>query len=238
MLSNAARFLMVSAAASIVALGSAPADACSLLSDGELDFIAAGTPSATGAVFFTNIQKEEFWFDPNPVVDAANDTANIYALGISSPPATFYVNSGTTRLGSELYAEAIDFEMTIIVAGGATVELQADSIDALQIRNIDGYREVAQRAAALGFDGKWVLHPGQVEASNEIFSPSQEDYDHAELILDAYDYYTSEAGGRKGSAMLGDEMIDEASRKMALVISGKGRAAGMRRTSKFEIPTD
>ena len=93
-----------------------------------------------------------------------------------------------------------------------------------------------QRAAALGFDGKWVLHPGQVEASNEIFSPSQEDFDHAELILDAYDYYTSEAGGKKGSAMLGDEMIDEASRKMALVISGKGRAAGMQRTSKFEAP--
>ena len=42
------------------------------------------------------------------------------------------------------------------------------------------------------------------------------------------------AGGAKGSAMLGDEMIDEASRKMALVIAGKGRAAGMRRTSKFE----
>jgi citrate lyase beta subunit len=75
-----------------------------------------------------------------------------------------------------------------------------------------------------------------VEASNEIFSPSQEDFDHAELILDAYDYYTSEAGGKKGSAMLGDEMIDEASRKMALVISGKGRAAGMQRTSKFEAP--
>jgi hypothetical protein len=45
----------------------------------------------------------------------------------------------------------------------------------LQIRNDDGYRAVAGRAAALGFDGKWVLHPGQVEASNEIFSPSQED---------------------------------------------------------------
>ena len=44
-----------------------------------------------------------------------------------------------------------------------------------------------RRAAALGFDGKWVLHPGQVEAANEVFSPSQEDYDHAELILDAYE---------------------------------------------------
>jgi citrate lyase subunit beta/citryl-CoA lyase len=107
---------------------------------------------------------------------------------------------------------------------------------AARANDLDAYREVAGRAAALGFDGKWVLHPGQVEAANEVFSPSQEDYDHSELILDAYDYCTSEAGGKKGSAMLGDEMIDEASRKMALVIAGKGRAAGMVRTSKFEIP--
>lgn len=69
-----------------------------------------------------------------------------------------------------------------------------------------------------------------------MFSPSQEDYDHAELILDAYEWHTSEAGGAKGSAMLGDEMIDEASRKMALVIAGKGRPPAMIRTSKFEAP--
>ena len=114
--------------------------------------------------------------------------------------------------------------------------LQAIDGPFLQIRDVDAFREVAGRSAALGFDGKWVLHPGQVEAANEIYSPSQEDYDHAELILDAYDYCTSEAGGKKGSAMLGDEMIDEASRKMALVIAGKGRAAGMARTTSFEIP--
>ena len=61
--------------------------------------------------------------------------------------------------------------------------------------------------------------------------PAQDDYDHAELILDAYEYSTSEAGGTLGAVMLGDEMIDEASRKMALVIAAKGRAAGMKRTS-------
>jgi citrate lyase subunit beta/citryl-CoA lyase len=106
----------------------------------------------------------------------------------------------------------------------------------LQIRDVDGFREAAKRSAALGFDGKWVLHPGQIEAANEIYSPSQEDYDHAELILDAYEYYTSEAGGRRGAVMLGDEMIDEASRKMAMVIAAKGRAAGMTRTSRFTPP--
>ena len=106
----------------------------------------------------------------------------------------------------------------------------------LQVRDVPAFEEVARRSAMLGFDGKWVLHPGQIDAANEIYAPSQEDYDHAELILDAYDWYTSEAGGAKGSAMLGDEMIDEASRKMALVIAGKGRAAGLQRTSSFTAP--
>ncbi|QGK68883.1 CoA ester lyase [Allosaccharopolyspora coralli] len=107
----------------------------------------------------------------------------------------------------------------------------------LQIKDVDGLRTVAARSAALGFDGKWVLHPAQVEAVNEVFSPRQEDYDRAENILDAYEWYTSEAGGARGAAMLGDEMIDEASRKMALVVAGKGRAAGMVRTDRWTPPS-
>jgi citrate lyase subunit beta/citryl-CoA lyase len=107
----------------------------------------------------------------------------------------------------------------------------------LKIRDVDGFRRVAGRSAALGYDGKWVLHPDQIAAGNEIFSPRQEDYDHAELILEAYEWHTSRAGGARGAVMLGDEMIDEASRKMALVIAGKGRAAGMgRKSDPFRPP--
>jgi citrate lyase subunit beta/citryl-CoA lyase len=125
--------------------------------------------------------------------------------------------------------------MSILMAARANNKQAIDG-PYLQIRDLDGYRRVAGRSAALGFDGKWVLHPGQVDVANEVYAPSQEDYDHSELILDAYDFYTSEAGGKKGSAMLGDEMIDEASRKMALVIAAKGRAAGLARTSTFTPP--
>src|ERR1700754_2944620 len=125
--------------------------------------------------------------------------------------------------------------MSILMAARANNKQAIDG-PYLQIRDLDGYKRVAGRSAALGFDGKWVLHPGQVDVANEVYSPAQEDYDHAELILDAYDYYTSEAGGRRGAVMLGDEMIDEASRKMALVVAAKGRAAGMGRTSSFEPP--
>ena len=108
----------------------------------------------------------------------------------------------------------------------------------LKVRDVEAFRRVAGRSAALGYDGKWVLHPDQIAAGNEIFSPRQADYDHAELILESYEWHTSTAGGARGAAMLGDEMIDEASRKMALVIAGKGRAAGMSRTTPTQQPTD
>jgi citrate lyase beta subunit len=62
---------------------------------------------------------------------------------------------------------------------------------------------------------------GQIDSANEIFSPRQVDYDCAELILDAYAFHTSAVGGARGAVMLGDEMIDEASAKMAQVIPDK-----------------
>jgi citrate lyase subunit beta / citryl-CoA lyase len=120
--------------------------------------------------------------------------------------------------------------MSILVAARAH-DLQAIDGPYLQVRDIDGFRRQARRTAALGYDGKWVLHPDQIEAGNDIFAPSQEDFDHAEDILAAYDESTSDGGGRRGAVMLGDEMIDEASRKMALVVVAKGRAAGMRRSA-------
>ena len=106
----------------------------------------------------------------------------------------------------------------------------------LAIKDLDGLSAAAKRVAAMGFDGKWVLHPDQIDVVNETFSPSQEQFDRAELILDAYDYYLSDAGGARGAAMLEGEMIDEASRAMALVVTARGRVAGMTRTTTFTPP--
>jgi len=126
--------------------------------------------------------------------------------------------------------------MTLLVAA-RTHGIAAIDGPYLKVRDVDAFRRVAGRSAALGYDGKWVLHPDQIAAGNEIFTPRQDEYEHAELILEAYQWHTSRAGGARGAAMLGDEMIDEASRKMALVISAKGRAAGMQRQGqKFQPP--
>ncbi len=101
------------------------------------------------------------------------------------------------------------------------------------IKDTDGYRASAERAAAYGYDGKWVLHPAQLDIANEVFAPTQKDYDKAELILEAYAHYTSESGGGRGAVMLVDEMIDEASRKLALVTAERGRLLNMTRTTRF-----
>ncbi|MGI9125114.1 MAG: HpcH/HpaI aldolase/citrate lyase family protein [Mycobacterium sp.] len=118
--------------------------------------------------------------------------------------------------------------MTILIAARAHGVAAIDG-PYLKVRDVEAFRRVAGRSAALGYDGKWVLHPDQIDAGNEIFSPRQDEYDHAELVLEAYQWHTSAAGGARGAVMLGDEMIDEASRKMALVVAAKGRAAGMSR---------
>ena len=182
-------------------------------------------------------------------IENAKGLINVDAIAEASPrletiifgPADFMasINMKTLVVGEQppgYGADAYHYILMRILMAARANDLQAIDGPYLQIRNVDGYREVAGRSAALGFDGKWVLHPDQIAIANELYAPTQADYDHAELILDAYEHHTSEAGGKKGSAMLGEEMIDEASRKMALVIAGKGRAAGYPRTSKFEPP--
>jgi citrate lyase subunit beta/citryl-CoA lyase len=182
-------------------------------------------------------------------IENARGLVNVDAIAAASPrvetiifgPADFMasINMRSLTVGAlhpDYPGDPYHYILMRILMAARTHDLQAIDGPFLQIRDVDGFREVAKRSAALGFDGKWVLHPGQIDAANEIYAPSQEDYDHAELILDAYEYYTSEAGGRLGAVMLGDEMIDEASRKMALVIAAQGRAAGLPRTATFTPP--
>ncbi len=152
-------------------------------------------------------------------------------------PADFMasVNMRTMVVGEQppgyTEGDAYHYILMRLLMAARMHDLQVIDGPYLQIRDVEGFKRVARRAAALGFDGKWVLHPAQVEAANEVFSPSQPDYDHAELVLEAYDYYTTVE--KRGAVMLGDEMIDEASRKMALVVAAKGRAAGLSRTKTF-----
>ena len=122
--------------------------------------------------------------------------------------------------------------MRILIAARAR-GLQAIDGPFLKVRDIDGFRRSAASAAALGYDGKWVLHPGQVDVGNETFTPSQADFDRASEIIEAYAHATDVAG--RGAVMLGDEMLDEASRKMAGSVVAKGQASGLTRSAATSL---
>jgi citrate lyase subunit beta/citryl-CoA lyase len=117
--------------------------------------------------------------------------------------------------------------MKILMAGRAN-GLQVIDGPYVRVRDPDGLREYARRTQVLGFDGKWSLHPDQVGILNQMFSPSQEQFDRAWEVVDAYREATE--GDRKGAVMLGEEMIDEASRKVAVTLVAKGERAGMTRS--------
>lgn len=79
----------------------------------------------------------------------------------------------------------------------------------------DGYRDGARRAAALGCEGKWAIHPSQIELANEVFSPPDEEVTKARRIIEAL--RAAEAEG-KGAASLDGKMIDAASERMAQTV--------------------
>ncbi|MDA8147270.1 MAG: CoA ester lyase [Actinomycetota bacterium] len=116
----------------------------------------------------------------------------------------------------------------ILMAGRAN-GLQVIDGPFLKIRELDSLREFSQRTRVLGYDGKWALTPDQVLVLNEVYSPTQEQFDRAWDILDAYRKATEDE--RTGAVMFGDEMIDEASRKMATKFVMRGERAGLSRSA-------
>lgn len=79
-------------------------------------------------------------------------------------------------------------------------------------KDSEGYKDAARRAAALGCEGKWAIHPSQIALANEVFTPPASEVEKAQRILAAL---KEAAEQRKGVAALDGRLIDAASEKMA-----------------------
>ncbi|SDG45526.1 HpcH/HpaI aldolase/citrate lyase family protein [Roseospirillum parvum] len=86
------------------------------------------------------------------------------------------------------------------------------------IQDAEGYRAQALRAAVLGCEGKWAIHPSQVALANELFSPSEKEVAQAKAILEAMEQAKKEG---KGAVTLNGRLIDIASIKQAQVLVDK-----------------
>jgi citrate lyase subunit beta/citryl-CoA lyase len=80
------------------------------------------------------------------------------------------------------------------------------------IKDPEGYKLAARRAAALGIEGKWAIHPSQIDLANEVFTPPPAEVEKAKRILSALDEAAAQG---KGAAALDGRLIDAASARMA-----------------------
>jgi malyl-CoA/(S)-citramalyl-CoA lyase len=87
----------------------------------------------------------------------------------------------------------------------------------------DGYKAAAKRAAVLGYEGKWAIHPSQIPLANEVFSPSDAEVTKARRILAAMEQASREG---KGAVSLDGRLIDIASIRMAEALLAKADAIG------------
>jgi citrate lyase subunit beta/citryl-CoA lyase len=93
----------------------------------------------------------------------------------------------------------------------------------------DGYRAGARRAAALGAEGKWAIHPSQIALANEVFSPPKAEVDRAQRIIEAL---AEAATQGKGAAAVDGKMIDAASERMAQTVIALDQAIRAAATSR------
>lgn len=163
-------------------------------------------------------------------IETAAGLQRVAAVAAASPrlqslvfgPGDFAADLGLRSpfVGAEPFEGAFDGALLAIRAAATAAGLQAVDGPWQRVHDLDGFRARASRSAALGFDGTWVLHPSQVEVAHDVFTPSRDAYDQALQVVAA-------VGQGQGVAMLGDVMVDEASRKLAERTVEKGRAAGL-----------
>ncbi len=175
-------------------------------------------------------------------IETAEGLINVEEICAASPrlesivfgPADFAASIGmpVTTIDETLHqgpSTPFSYVFAKILMAGRANGLHVIDGPFLKVRDLDALRYAAGITAAYGFDGKWALTPDQAAVLNEVYSPSQELFDKSLDILDAYRRATQEQ--LTGAVMFGDEMIDEASAKIATSFVARGRRSGMTRST-------
>ena len=92
------------------------------------------------------------------------------------------------------------------------------------IKNPEGLTQACKIGRAMGFDGKWCIHPSQIETVNQTFVPSEKEIDWARTVLDEYEAALREG---RGAISVKGKMIDVASLRMCRTIVERAKLAGL-----------
>jgi citrate lyase subunit beta / citryl-CoA lyase len=203
---------------------------------GAHDLAAAATSGAAAVV----IPKVGSVADVNSVaaqLDAAGAPATmaIWPM-IETPAAMFQVRDiaahprvavlimGTNDLAKELRARQVPGRHALVphlaTALLAAREAGKVIVDGVynDVKNLDGFRAECLQGAEMGFDGKTLIHPGQVDIANEVWAPSDAEIDHARRVIAAFDEATAEGRGviTVDGRMIENLHVDTARRVLAV----------------------
>lgn len=145
-----------------------------------------------------------------PWIESAKAVMNVQQMGVASP-RIIAIAFGAEDFTNDMGIQRTDSGEEVYVPR-ATVPIAARAADIASLdspyvafRNPDGLKQDAQFARQLGYNGKFAIHPSQIDTINETFSPRPEDVEYARRVLQAWQ--EAEAAGR-GSLDLDGKMVD------------------------------
>jgi citrate lyase beta subunit len=144
-----------------------------------------------------------------------------YSASINMPLNSI---SGHGEAGGVYPGDPLHFVYSRLIMCGKAAGLRVIDAPYGNFRDPEGLEVAAARSRALGFDGKWAIHPSQLDALNRAFAPTGEEIDRARQVLDAYQTALDEG---RGAAAIGGSMIDQASVRMARDTMERAEAAGL-----------
>ena len=151
--------------------------------------------------------------------------AAIFAVrDIASHPRVAVLVMGTNDLAKELRARQVPGRHPLVphlaTALLAAREAGAVIVDGVynDVKDPDGFRAECLQGAEMGFDGKTLIHPGQVEIANEVWAPTEAEIDHARRVIVAFDEATAEGRGviTVDGRMIENLHVDTARRTLAV----------------------
>jgi citrate lyase subunit beta / citryl-CoA lyase len=201
------------------------------------DDLSAAATSGAAAVVIPKVGSAAYVDEISAALDAAGapPELSIWAM-IETPAAIFDVRSiaahprvnvlvmGTNDLARELRAGLVPGRHPLL-AHLATALLAAREAGVVildgvfnEVKDLDGFRVECVQGAEMGFDGKTLVHPGQVDPCNEVWSPTDDEVDHARRVIAAFDEAVADGRGvvTVDGRMIENLHVDNARRVLAV----------------------
>jgi citrate lyase subunit beta / citryl-CoA lyase len=201
------------------------------------DDVAAAARSGAAAVVIPKVGSVAYLDEISGNLDTAGApaTMRIWAM-VETPTAIFDVRAiaahprvsvlvmGTNDLARELRAALLPGRHPLVphLATALLAAREAGTVilDGVynDVKNLDGFRDECVQGAEMGFDGKTLIHPGQVDPCNEVWSPSDDTVEHARRVIAAFDEAVADGRGvvTVDGRMIENLHVDNARRVLAV----------------------